>query len=346
MKLTALQLDRYRRDAAAFIETQLIDPITNKPFVLLPAERAFVEHAFKIDEATGRLLFPEQIYSTGRKGGKTGYDADPTQHPDGEMPDLEEQAQQVAIEQGYFDGSIPSDISAPPGLSPKRAELARFLQWHRRTSAELEQLKVAHHLAIEALGGETVTRKKIDDLFKQDVGAVLQFVLGGEVITEAKLRSFERQQLEKKLADDRHAAQVATESLRHIEREIAIKTTGLEFLESRAEKFAKSEIIEVARELGLGELYLQKIGELREILLQLLGLGLIVGGHDGFRSFPVYEGVETQFQTFNLPALKGKDLKIVADKESLEAAAEPWRKLASEFLKNPNADAKAAYRHN
>jgi len=42
-----------------------------------------------------------------------------------------------------------------------------------------------------------------------------------------------------KLADDRHAAQVATESLRHIEREIAVKTTGLKFLESRAEKFAK-----------------------------------------------------------------------------------------------------------
>jgi late competence protein required for DNA uptake (superfamily II DNA/RNA helicase) len=53
-------------------------------------------------------------------------------------------------------------------------------------------------------------------------------------------------QLEKKLADDRHAAQVATESLRHIEREIAVKTTGLKFLESRAEKFAKSAIIEAS----------------------------------------------------------------------------------------------------
>jgi hypothetical protein len=53
------------------------------------------------------------------------------------------------------------------------------------------------------------------------------------------------------------------------------RQTGLKFLESRAEKFAKSEIIEAAWELGLGELYLQKIGELREILLQLLGLGWI-----------------------------------------------------------------------
>jgi len=45
-------------------------------------------------------------------------DAETTQQPDDEMPEtLEEQAQQVAIEQGYFDGSIPSDISAPSGLT-------------------------------------------------------------------------------------------------------------------------------------------------------------------------------------------------------------------------------------
>ena len=74
-KLTAKQIDRYRRDPGAFIEEQLIDPITNKPFVLLPAERAFVAHAFQIDEKTGRLRYPEQLYSTGRKGGKTGFAA-------------------------------------------------------------------------------------------------------------------------------------------------------------------------------------------------------------------------------------------------------------------------------
>ena len=49
MKLTAKQIDRYRLDPAAFIETQLVDPVTNKPFVLLPAERAFIERAFQID---------------------------------------------------------------------------------------------------------------------------------------------------------------------------------------------------------------------------------------------------------------------------------------------------------
>ena len=75
MKPTAAQLTRWRRDPGAFIETQLVDPVTNKPFILLPAERAFIEHAFKIDEQTGRLLYPEMVYSTGRKGGKTGFAA-------------------------------------------------------------------------------------------------------------------------------------------------------------------------------------------------------------------------------------------------------------------------------
>jgi hypothetical protein len=258
--------------------------------------------------------------------------------------DAEEQAQQLAMDRGYFDGPIPSDIAAPAGLSAKRAELARYVEWRRRTAAELEHLEEAHRRAIEALGGETTTRKKIDAIFKSDVAEALKLVLGGEPITAAKMRSFERQQLEKKLEADRHAAQVASATLTEIEREILVKTVGLEFLENRSEKFVKSAVIEAARESGLGELYLQKIDELRDVLMQLLGLGWVVGGHDDFRAGPV-EGVEVQFQRFGLPALAGKILKVTADRNALESAATPWRELATKLLKNPTADAKLALRH-
>jgi hypothetical protein len=259
----------------------------------------------------------------------------------------EELAQETAIERGYHDGPIPTDIPAPPGLSPKRAELARFLEWHRRTVAELENLEEAHHRAIEALGGERTTKKKIDALLEAYVAEVLKFALGGEVITARKLRAFERHQLEQKLKSDRHAAQVASVTLREIEREIAVKTIGLKFLELRSDRFVRSAMVEAARESGLGELYLQKIDELRDVLLQLLGLGWVVGPHDGFRARPVLEGAELHFQDFGLPAIAGKDLKIVADRKSLEAAAAPWRKLAAELVKNPTtADVKAAYRLN
>jgi hypothetical protein len=263
-----------------------------------------------------------------------------------ETETAEELAQEIAIQRGYYDGPIPADIPAPPGLSPKRAELARFLEWRRRTVAELEHLEEAHYRAIEALGGEHTTRKKIDALLEADVAEVLKFALGGEVITAKKLRAFERHQLEQKLKADQHAAQVASATLHEIEREISVKTTALKFLELRSDRFIKSAMVEAARESGLGGLYLQKIGELREVMLQLLGLGWVVGTHDGFRAASVIEGVELQFQHFGLPALAGKDLKIVADRKSLEAAAAPWRKLATELMKNPTADAKAAYRDN
>ena len=75
MKFTAAQLKRWQQSPADFIETQLVDPVTNKPFVLLPAERAFIERAFEIDEKTGRLRHPEMVYATPRKGGKTGFAA-------------------------------------------------------------------------------------------------------------------------------------------------------------------------------------------------------------------------------------------------------------------------------
>ena len=61
-----MMLARWRSNPISFIETVLYDPETKKPFKLLPAERAFLEHAFKLDDS-GRLLYPEQIYSCPKK---------------------------------------------------------------------------------------------------------------------------------------------------------------------------------------------------------------------------------------------------------------------------------------
>lgn len=67
-------LERFRGDPASFIERYLYDPETKKPFKLLDAERAFLEHAFKLGTG-GRLLFPEQVYSAPKKSGKTAFAA-------------------------------------------------------------------------------------------------------------------------------------------------------------------------------------------------------------------------------------------------------------------------------
>jgi phage terminase large subunit-like protein len=72
--LDAASLARWRSDPVAFIEEALHDPETRKPYRLLPAERAFLEHAFQTD-AGGRLKYPEQVYACPKKSGKTAFAA-------------------------------------------------------------------------------------------------------------------------------------------------------------------------------------------------------------------------------------------------------------------------------
>jgi phage terminase large subunit-like protein len=72
--LDASALPRWRADPAAFIHEILRDPETGMPFELLGAERTFLEHAYQVD-GTGRLIYPEQIYSAPKKSGKTGFAA-------------------------------------------------------------------------------------------------------------------------------------------------------------------------------------------------------------------------------------------------------------------------------
>jgi phage terminase large subunit-like protein len=67
-------LERWRADPISFIEEVLFDPETGEPFKLLPAERAFLQHSFQLDES-GRLKYPEQVYGAIKKSGKTGFAA-------------------------------------------------------------------------------------------------------------------------------------------------------------------------------------------------------------------------------------------------------------------------------
>jgi len=72
--VAANKLDRWRNDHVAFIETVLHDPETGKPFVLLDAEREFLDHAFRTGD-DGKLLYPEQVFAAPKKSGKTGFAA-------------------------------------------------------------------------------------------------------------------------------------------------------------------------------------------------------------------------------------------------------------------------------
>ena len=67
-------LQHWRTNPIAFVETVLCDPEAGRPFVLLDAEKRFLEHAFKVG-TDGRLLYPEQVYGAPKKSGKTGFAA-------------------------------------------------------------------------------------------------------------------------------------------------------------------------------------------------------------------------------------------------------------------------------
>ena len=73
-ELTPSGLACWRASPISFVEEVLHDPETKKPFELLPAERAFLAHAFKFGE-NGKLLYPEQLYSCPKKSGKTTFAA-------------------------------------------------------------------------------------------------------------------------------------------------------------------------------------------------------------------------------------------------------------------------------
>jgi phage terminase large subunit-like protein len=61
-------------DPIAWINSVLRNPETGRPFELLPAEIAFLQHAFRLDE-DGRAVYPELVYSAPKKSGKTAFAA-------------------------------------------------------------------------------------------------------------------------------------------------------------------------------------------------------------------------------------------------------------------------------
>ena len=67
-------LERWRREPWRFITEVMVDPETGQPFELLPAERAFFEHCYRTDDS-GRLIYPEQLFSAPKKSGKTTFAA-------------------------------------------------------------------------------------------------------------------------------------------------------------------------------------------------------------------------------------------------------------------------------
>ncbi|HLG85979.1 MAG TPA: hypothetical protein VKZ79_02160 [Alphaproteobacteria bacterium] len=237
------------------------------------------------------------------------------------------------------------------GLSPQRARLVRFIGWMTQTRGELDELEDGRARFLEALGVPAVTRQKIDELIASDAtGLVAWMKTGAMGITPRQVHSFERQQLEAKLKDDTHKAEVAKAALRTIEREIVQKKRQVEELEARRRDFVFDVLIEEADRLG--RTYLERIEQLRATLTPLVALGEVVGLYRDYRAAGALPEVEIRLPRFGLPALAnagarhGTALKI--DAETVRGAARRWRSLAEAWAKDPRApgfdDERGAFR--
>jgi hypothetical protein len=71
----SLDFERWRADPTAFFSEALVNPETDEPFELLPAEVEFLKHALERDPVTGKFLRPEWTYSCPKKSGKTTFAA-------------------------------------------------------------------------------------------------------------------------------------------------------------------------------------------------------------------------------------------------------------------------------
>ena len=69
----------WREHPVEFIERVIINPETGKPYVLLDAEKQFLQHAFALGP-DGRLLYPTLIYSAIKKSGKNSLGCHPGHH--------------------------------------------------------------------------------------------------------------------------------------------------------------------------------------------------------------------------------------------------------------------------
>jgi hypothetical protein len=67
--LEATTIDHWRRDPVRFIDEVLRDPETEKPFVLLDAEKSFISHAFQTND-DDRLLYRNKSMQRRKRAGR------------------------------------------------------------------------------------------------------------------------------------------------------------------------------------------------------------------------------------------------------------------------------------
>lgn len=227
---------------------------------------------------------------------------------------------------GFVMGDPPDDICSTRGLSPARARLARYLAWQRQIHDEHDKLEAKKANLLELMNAPATTESLIAALVKRTAA-----VLSGRADNDDGAAA-DRKQLDERLSTERHQAQAATEALKDIETELDRARLRVQRIGQRQAEFINAALIEAADQVGLGEAYLQKVTELRELVQLIFGLADVAGGYGA--GLPMPKAVE-------LPSIK---LPSIANEKAAAFWIEPkgstaWADLAKALCANPYLDA-------
>lgn len=256
--------------------------------------------------------------------------------------DRAERMQNLLTARG-FEGHPPRDPKTPRHSLPEaRADLADFAAWQAATAASLAAARAARPKLLGMFGVPAATEAAIADLVEADAVGVREWLRGlvsglspadVEAFDPAKLdlRSFERAQLETKLANDRHRAEVARTSLDELETETEILEAAVARLAERKPVFVKAAA--VAETDAVARRYYEAAHEMAAAFRVLLAA---VGGTASAREItvPVFD---TPFFRETIAAGGGsrEGFKFGFGPVELRKAGAPWRALADALDADP-----------
>jgi hypothetical protein len=171
---------------------------------------------------------------------------------------------EAAILQEY-QGAIPGGIVADTrGLSPKRAEFARYVAWKSLAAVELTELESTRAKLADMIEAPAHTESKITATIKR---AARMLVAGFReppdlpAIRAEDDNAHQHAVLEAELADQNFKSKAAREALPEIEAQISAKRKQLDLLQSRQNEFLRPAAVEIFEQSGIGRVYTRKVAE-------------------------------------------------------------------------------------
>jgi len=224
-----------------------------------------------------------------------------------------------------LNGPPPEGICNVKGLGPKRALFARYSSWRHREEKRLSELETRKSEMEAMIAAPAATEAEIRTAVRTAAAALMGRDGGGSSVS--------RKVLDDRLSLERHTAEAAQEALVELENMIEGANLRVARLNEREAEFLNPAMAEVADDIGLGELYLKKIAELREVSALIFGLGQVAGGYGSGFEIPI--AIEMP-----KPGLRSV-AKATASDYRIDAIgkADVWRGLAQSLRLDPRHDA-------